>query len=124
MKNIGQSVLDKRPVKMRKEIFCLFLGLTLGNGLSISSSEEVKTKEDIKKIVQLRVEADRKSEGEIEVEFDRFEGGICFLDEHCAFLVICNKTVQISYCDHSEGKVYVNQREKVDWNSCRTGARV
>ena len=89
---------------MEMEIIFLLFCLTLGNGLSISS-QGVKTKEEKKNIVKLRDETERKSEGELGVEFDRFSGGICLLDEHCAFFVISNMTVQLSYCDSSQGKV-------------------
>ena len=86
---------------MKIEIICLLFCLTLGNGLSLSI-EGVKTKEDVQNIVKLRDE--RKSEGELGVDFDRFSGGICLLDQHCAFLVVFNNTLQISYCDTSQGK--------------------
>ena len=95
---------------MKTELFLVCYILALGNGLSIPS--EIKTKEVIKSVVKLEAETDKKSDGEIAVDFDRFSGGICLLDEHCAFFMIGNTTtVQISYCDYSVGaklKVFMN----------------
>ena len=88
---------------MKIDILVIVLSFSLGNGLSISK-EGVKTKEAIKAVVKLKAEAERKSEGEIKVEFDRFSGGICFLNEHCAFFMMANTTVQISYCDKTVGE--------------------
>ena len=87
--------------KMKTELFLVCYILALGNGLSIPS--EIKTKEVIKSVVKLEAETDKKSDGEIAVDFDRFSGGICLLDDHCAFFMIGNTTVQISYCDYNEG---------------------
>ena len=88
---------------MKADIFLVCFVLALGNGLSIPSEEKIKKKEVIKNVVRLQAETDRKSDGEIAVDFDRFSGGICLLDEHCAFFMIGNTTVQISYCDYSGG---------------------
>ena len=88
--------------EMKTDIFLVCFILALGNGLSIPS-EEIKTKEVIKNVVKLQAKTDRKSDGEIAVDFDRFSGGICLLDEHCAFFMMGNTTVQISYCDYNEG---------------------
>ena len=95
--------------KMKTDIFLVCFILAAGNGLSLPSlpslpSEKIKTKEAIKNVVKLQGETERKSDGEIAVDFDRFSGGICLLDEHCAFFMIGNTTtVQISYCDYSAG---------------------
>ena len=88
---------------MKTDIFLVCFVLVVGNGLSIPSEQTIKTKEVIKNVVKLQAETDRKSDGEIAVDFDRFSGGICLLDEHCAFFTMGNTTVQISYCDYSEG---------------------
>ena len=88
--------------KMKTDIFLVCFILAVGNGLSIPS-EEIKTREVIKNVVKLQAKNERKSDGEIAVDFDRFSGGICLLDEHCAFFIVGNTTVQISYCDYSEG---------------------
>ena len=89
--------------KMKADIFLFFFVLALGNGLSIPSEEKNKTQELIKNVVKLQAETERISDGEIAVDFGRFSGGICLLDEHCAFFVIANTTVQISYCDYNRG---------------------
>ena len=84
----------------------LFFSLSSATGLSVSKGSDI-AKEAIRNVVQLKTEVERKSEGEIEVELDRFSGGICLLDEHCAFFrMMGNITVQISYCDYSAGKQY------------------
>ena len=88
---------------MKTEIFLVCLVFAVGNGLSVLSEEKIKTKEVIKNVVKLQTEKDRKSDGEIAVDFDRFSGGICLLDEHCAFFMLGNMTVQISYCDYTAG---------------------
>ena len=82
----------------------LFLCLSTATGLSLTKESET-AKEAIRNVVQLKTEVEKKSEGEIEVELDRFSGGICLLDEHCAFFrMMYNVTVQISFCDYSAGK--------------------